>query len=225
MNKNVSLNLKESVLDFILVLSESHRSILTKNPPLMKLLLDVLCYLSSLKINEEDLVEGQATIQDVSLWLIEALAINLPKKKFFSLVYNNVKMMIGSGNRDQMNTGFLILAGVSEGCYEQLRKNLADLLTNVLPIGFSSSDPIVKGSAIKAVSYFSEFLQPDILTYHKLLIPVFLSSVNDSSIIVCEKSLFAVDIFCENMESQVIEYLPAIMPQMVAVLTNPNSSK
>ena len=57
---------------------------------------------------------------------------------------------------------------------------------------------------MKALTYFSEYLVPDIIKYHKVIIPALTNSFNDLNKLVSEKAMIAVDIFCGNMEPEEI---------------------
>ena len=42
--------------------------------------------------------EDEESIQDIALWLIESLAINLPKKKIYSVLMEAIKILINTNN-------------------------------------------------------------------------------------------------------------------------------
>lgn len=71
-----------------------------------------------------------------------------------------------------MNAGFLILAAMSEGLQDQLRRSLQNPLMNkLIPMGLSDQRTEVRGGAIKALTYFAEWLQPEFLIYDNVVIP------------------------------------------------------
>lgn len=69
----------------------------------------------------------------------------------------------------------------------------------LIPRGLNHPAPEVRGAAINALSYFSEYLIPDIVSYHATIIPAMLKSFDDLSPKVAEKALIAVDVFFDNM--------------------------
>ena len=109
---------------------------------------------------------------------------------------------------------------MAEGCAEKLKKNLQNPVMNVLiPKGLNHAAPEVRGAAINALSYFSEYLIPDIVDYHAQIIPSMMAYVGDASTKVAEKALIAVDVFFENMEEDDIKnYLPTVIPRLSEVL-------
>lgn len=72
----------------------------------------------------------------------------------------------------------------------------------LIPKGLNSPAPEVRGAAINALSYFSEYLIPDIVDYHATIIPSMISHIDDLSNKVAEKALIAIDVFFDNMEEE-----------------------
>ena len=104
-----------------------------------------------------------------------------------------------------MNTGFLILGAISEGCADKLKKNLQNPVMNqLIPLGLNNMAAEVRGAAINALCYFSEHLVPDIFDYHGVIIPALVKQVRDVSHKVGGKALVAIDVFFDGMEKEVI---------------------
>lgn len=94
-NKKLPLNVKETGLDFILVVSEQNRKVLSKNSELLnKVIRDIvgLCALPFKKEEEED------SLQDVALWLIESLSLSLPNKTFYPVIMAEIGVLLQAGN-------------------------------------------------------------------------------------------------------------------------------
>jgi vesicle coat complex subunit len=125
-----------------------------------------------------------------------------------------------------MNTGYLVLGAISEGCAEKIKKNLQNPIMNVLiPKGLAHSAPEVRGAAINALCYFSEHLIPDIFEYHAVIIPNMVTHIADLSPKVVSKALIAIDVFFDGMDPDDIhQYLPLVIPKLVQVLVNPHST-
>lgn len=51
----------------------------------------------------------------------------------------------------------------------------------LIPKGLNNPAPEVRGAAINALSYFSEYLIPDIVKFHATIIPAMMNYVNDAS--------------------------------------------
>jgi hypothetical protein len=90
--------------------------------------------------------------------------------------------LINSEDIHKNNTGFLLLGSMAQGCSERLKKNLQNPVMNVLiPKGLAHNAPEVRGAAIQALSYFSEYLIPDIVHYHSTIIPEMMKHIGDMS--------------------------------------------
>lgn len=81
-------------------------------------------------------------MQEVALWLIETLSINIKAKKIYPVLFEAATALINSADKNQANTGFLILGSMSEGCNDKLKKNLQNPVMNVLiPKGLQHEAP------------------------------------------------------------------------------------
>ena len=190
----------------------------------MKHVIDCIFLVSCNKSKQEEF-DDLETIQDIGLLLLREFANTLPKKKLYPLLRDNIKLLMESGQDDKIEAGFLILANISEGCCEYLKRDLINPIMNIyIAKGLSSQNSSVKSAAIYALCYFSEFLLPDILAFHKMIIPNLLANFNDLSKRVSERAIFTIDIFCENMEQDITEYLEILVPQLISTLDNANSS-
>ena len=115
--------------------------------------------------------------------MIETLSINIKAKKIYPVLFEAATALINSNDKNQANTGFLILGSMSEGCNDKLKKNLQNPVMNVLiPKGLQHEAPEVRGAAINALCFFSEHLVPDIFEYHGIIIPAMVKYTNDLSV-------------------------------------------
>ena len=154
------------------------------------------------------------------------MSINLKTKKIYPILLEAAVALINSDDTNQNNTGFLVLSGMAEGCQHKLKKNLQNPVMNVLiPKGLSHQAPEVRGAAIAAISYFSEFLVPEIVEFHATVIPLMMNSFSDMSTKVAEKALIATDVFFDNMdEDDIKSYLPIVIPKLTEVLMSQSST-
>ena len=73
------------------------------------------------------------------MWLILNLIVNLNKKKIYTILLESCDQFIKSQQPDKMNTAFLLLAQMAEGCSELLERNLSNPVMNVfIPAGLNS---------------------------------------------------------------------------------------
>ena len=50
-------------------------------------------------------------------------------------------------------------------------------MNKILPLGLNHAQTEVKGAALTALCYFADFLKPEILIYHKLILPSLLTNL------------------------------------------------
>eukprot|EP01016_Furgasonia_blochmanni_P051553 TRINITY_DN812_c0_g1_i25.p1 TRINITY_DN812_c0_g1~~TRINITY_DN812_c0_g1_i25.p1 ORF type:complete len:697 (+),score=266.54 TRINITY_DN812_c0_g1_i25:139-2229(+) len=101
---------------------------------------------------------------------------------------------------------------------------IRDSLNTYINKGLASPTSRVRAAAVTAVSYLSEFLMPDILLFHKIIIPALLANFRDLDTELSQRAIFAVDLFCDNLDEQVVEYLPLLVPQLLLILEDNNST-
>jgi len=225
-NKSLSIALKEAGLDIITTLAYHHRAVLTSDLKILNNIIISLISMASQPFSKPQIEDGVETLQDIALWLIETLTLRLPKKYVYKTIMNEINKLIHSNDENYMNSGFLILASISEGCAHLLKKDLEKvLLADFIALGISQNSSKVRGAAITALGYLSEFLVPDIVDYHAIIIPILLKAFNEEDLKVAEKAVFSMDIFCENMEKEIIPYLTTIMPCLAGLITNSRSTK
>ena len=212
------------MIDFIYEVSNNNRKVLSRDLELLKKVLEALTILANEEITEQDFEQNES-IQDSSLNLIEILSLNLPKKKIFKLLLEIITNLITSGVNNKINTGFCILASITEGCSEQLKPILSNPIMNVfIATGLANEAPEVKGAAIKCLSFMSEHLIPEIIAFHKVIIPALIQNFSNSNTKIAEKAMIAIDIFSENMNEEIVDYLPALLPQIISVVTSNSTS-
>lgn len=83
-------------------------------------------------IIEEDCEDNSETIQDVAVQLIENISINLQKKHVYSIVMKCVEFLLKSNNTNQINTGYLVMAAIVEGCADKMRKHLDIIMSTYI---------------------------------------------------------------------------------------------
>lgn len=215
LNKKLELKVRERVLDMIVTIAQAHKSIFNKNQQLLAKIIEVVCFLISEPFQKrrkgEDLEddEVQDNLQDIALWVISQLGFCLNKKKLFKILLEAITLLLNSNEPNKQNSAFLILAQISEALSDQISKHISNpIMNNFVPRGLASEYPEVKGACIKAISYLTEYIPDEIMQYHAQILPPIVNSlISSTNVKIVEKSIFTIDIFCENMESEIIPYL------------------
>jgi len=205
LKKDLPIAFKESGLEILTVISDYRRPIYTKNSQLLCEVLKTLFFLGldKSKIEERDTEE---TVQDIVMFALESFSKDLPKKKYFPLIKAKCTELLMSNDPNDHELMFLIYASVSEGLSDCLKPMLPDLMTNVFPHGLNNANDDIKMACIKACFHFSEFLQPEIVDHHEKVLPALINSLDTcTKTEINESTVFAIDIFVENMEEKHIK--------------------
>jgi len=55
-------------------------------------------------------------VQEIALWLIETLAVTVKPKKIYPVLFEAAVNLVKSEDTNMINTGFLVLGAICEGC-------------------------------------------------------------------------------------------------------------
>ncbi|XP_068205892.1 importin-4-like [Palaemon carinicauda] len=163
---------------------------------------------------------------------LDACALHLPPDKLLPCLMSHVEPALKSGNPHQVKGAYLALAMVAEGCSDTLRiKHLHPLLQCICH-GITNENQLIRNSALFALGQFAEHLQPDISKYHAELLPVLFDYLTQTCVIVrsggsdppgVDRMFYALEMFCENLEGELLPHLPALMERLFGVLGAPTS--
>lgn len=163
---------------------------------------------------------------------LDACALHLPPDKLLPCLMAQVEPALKSGNPHQVKGAYLALAMVAEGCADTLRHKHLHPLLQCICHGITSENQLVRNSALFALGQFAEHLQPDISKYHADLLPVLFDYLTQICVLVgkggsdppgVDRMFYALEVFCENLEGELLPHLPALMERLFAVLAAPTS--
>ncbi|XP_069944549.1 importin-4-like isoform X2 [Cherax quadricarinatus] len=158
---------------------------------------------------------------------LDACALHLPPDKLLPCLMGHVEPALKSGNPHQVKGAYLALAMVAEGCADTLRNKHLHPLLQCICHGITNENQLVRNSALFALGQFAEHLQPDISKYHAELLPVLFDYLTQTCVVVgsggsdppgVDRMFYALEVFCENLESELLPHLPALMERLFAVL-------
>ena len=107
-------------------------------------------------------------------------------------------------------------------------------MQKIFPKVINHQHVIVKGAAIHALSYLSEFLQPDILMYHQVIMPALINHCqnieaipgqtqkqHDDNLRIVSKAASSLEVFISSLEEDQIEpYLPQLIPTFGKIINS-----
>ena len=85
-------------MELISTISLHHRSVFNKNPTIIQQVVNTLCAVIATPFREEDLDDYEESVQDVALYLIQTLTLNLNKKKIYGVLLEVVQKLITVNN-------------------------------------------------------------------------------------------------------------------------------
>merc|ERR1712226_1659107 len=99
-------------------------------------------------------------------------------------------------------------------------------MDKVFPYGISHANEAVKEAALKACSYFSQYLQPEIVDYHDKVLTAMLRELQkDLKQDMLQSILVAIDLFVENMEEhQIKDYIDLLVNRLVTTVNLPEEN-
>lgn len=207
---------------------------------ILRILLTIMA-LSQGEDNEEDEMLGEEELGTQSpgsyaAQVLDVLSLNLPPERVFLPVLQLVVPWTSSSNKLERKAALIAIAVMAEGCSEYIKKqgHLASLLQHVYN-SMSDREPIVCNAALFAVGQFSEYLQPDINQFSSQLLPSlldYLAHVTSGDAIRGQgkanvsltRTFYALEKFCESLESDVLPYLPTIMEKFFITYASCHSS-
>lgn len=223
MNPNMDISTQEVAIDLVADIAESHKPVLAKNLELLQHVVDTMCALTMNKSKPQGLDDAES-IQDLALMLILDLAGQIAKKKIYPIFKKNIDKLIQANDPWKLEAALFILGSISQGCCEYLKRDLDVIINTYVQAALSNQIPEVRASGIYAICYFAENLCPDILSYHKVIIPALLKHVDDADTVVAQRAIFTIDLFCQNMEDDIAEYAELLIPSFLTVLDNAKST-
>jgi len=126
--------------------------------------------------------------------------------------------MFESSNTAAVEGAFLILGNLSEGCCEYLRRELPTLMKAYVQKGLESSNHDIKVAAFTAINYFAEFLVPEIIVFHEVILPLLIKNLDDTNQKALEGNVACLEIFCEEMNEDIINYIPNLIPKFIDLI-------
>lgn len=127
---------------------------------------------------------------------------------------------------------YLAIAVIAEGCSEHIRTKYLESFLQCICKGITEESPILRNAALFSLGQFSEHLQPEISQYASQLLPVLFDYLSHMCIQLqndgkeppsVDRMFYAMENFCENLDKELLPYLPTLMERLFFVL-NPTYS-
>lgn len=233
---NLEMNVRDTAALIVGVLSESRPKSIGKDKELLSLTLNTIFNL--IETSEEsgagalfqsnphwrdddeefDPEEEGATATSMAQGTLDMLADVVPNKYIFQPV---VEMCFGrfqSPNENHRKAGIACLGVVAEGCADNFREHLAEIMPIVLQAAGDTSAS-VRECACFTLGQLSEHCQPDILSFSNQVLPVAFALLDDNAPTVQATSCYVLEMFCERLEPEKVRpFLDHLVRKLVQML-------
>ena len=130
-------------------------------------ILRVVCPLLA-EVNNQD--DDDMSMDRAAAEVLDTMAINLPKKQVFPLVFEFSVGNAGNPNPNCREASVMALGVITEGCSEGMKKRLSDIISLVLQ-ALQDPEQNVRGAASFTLGQFAEYLQPEISECYETVLP------------------------------------------------------
>ena len=162
--------------------------------------------------------DGGPTQTSMAQGTLDMLACELPKKYIFEPVVSRCVARLGSADPNHRKAGIACIGVIAEGCAEQLRDHLSELMPHVFRAA-GDADARVRECACFALGQISEHCQPEVLSYASQILPIVFALLDDSNIAVQATSCYVLEMFCERLEPDGVRpLLDPLVKKLAAML-------
>ncbi|XP_055322338.1 importin-4-like isoform X2 [Sitodiplosis mosellana] len=184
--------------------------------------------------DEEEYFAEESSPKTSATQTMNELALHIPPEKLIPPLLALLEPALQANDPLYKKAAYLSIAVIAEGCSEAICNKYLRVLLDCVKNGISDPNPIVRNAAFFSLGQFAEFLQPEISKYANEILPIlfeFLQSLcneirngqpEPKSI---ERMFYALEVFCENLEDEIIPHLPALLERLFETLNPANSVK
>lgn len=233
-NPQIHLRIREHASEILCLLIETKPKFISKAnllEPIVRSCLEVMAQDGSISLpfqydeEEEDLDDEDHELLKVrspcmfAAKLLSMCSQHLPSKKVTDAIMNLVTKIMDNPQASTLHrkSSIIALACLAEGNPGYLRRKISLVLQMVDNL-LRDSDPVPREAAAFSLMYFSEHLQPEILTHHQTLLPMLMTMVNDPCDTVRQRVAETLDSLCENVAENLDPYIPQLMPLLLSAI-------
>eukprot|EP00559_Dactyliosolen_fragilissimus_P001115 CAMPEP_0184862296 /NCGR_PEP_ID=MMETSP0580-20130426/6766_1 /TAXON_ID=1118495 /ORGANISM="Dactyliosolen fragilissimus" /LENGTH=1085 /DNA_ID=CAMNT_0027360083 /DNA_START=537 /DNA_END=3794 /DNA_ORIENTATION=+ len=218
---NLDINVRDSAALVIATMAESYSKTFGKDEALLGDVLETLFQLiensnesaagalfdsnPAWKEDVEELADDDdddnATETSIAQGTLDMIACEIPKKYVFNPVITRCLTRLASSQEQHRKAGVACLGVIAEGCSENIREHLNDLMPHILRAA-SDASAQVRECACFCLGQVSEHCQPEILSYSTQVLPVVFALLDDATVTVQATSCYVLEMFCERLEPE-----------------------
>ncbi|XP_063971757.1 importin-4-like isoform X1 [Lytechinus pictus] len=234
-NGNLGNNARVKALSFISWLTKLKKKTILKNKlvmPILNILFPIMCEPTTKEEEDEEEDDNGEEVESSSpssyaAQVLDTMALHLPPDKLVPHLLQLVQPALESEDPYHKKAGLVSLAVLAEGCADYVcKKHLEQFLESICN-GIRDTRPLVYNAGLFALGQFSEHLQPEISRYHNQLLPLLFGYLAQTSSQNAEQRpkgitriYYALEMFCENLGTELVPYLPTLMEHLLTMLHN-----
>ncbi|KAK3086441.1 hypothetical protein FSP39_018454, partial [Pinctada imbricata] len=245
-NTELGDNVRVKAMSFIASLIKMKKKAFLKHKlvdTVLSVLFPIICDSEDLDEEEEEALGDNESERPAQYapQVIDMMALHLPPDKLIPNVVGyyctvdiqsmiDVDMMkmvephMSSEKASHRRATYICLAVVAEGCADYITNRHLQAVLHCVVTGLNDPDHTVRNAALFALGQFSEHLQPDISKFASELLPLIFNYVNKAAQEAeknpkgLTRSYYALEMFCESLEKEILPYLPQLMEHMLRIL-------
>ncbi|GMM53208.1 Kap123 protein [Starmerella bacillaris] len=168
--------------------------------------------------DEDD--EDDVTVLTLCLQALENLAARLPPSHVIAPLLQLLPSLVHTSDPALQRAGYLAFSVSCEGAPDFVASESATLLPWIVE-GLQNNDISVRYAALQALCQFGEASGDELGKKHQTLVPLVYGILDAApSLKVCESACTALAAIMRNLSNEIVtnEYLPGLMPRLLAVV-------
>jgi len=223
-NENLDDSLRVKSITFLGRLTKLKKKTIVKHKlyiPMIQVIFNVMASQDLPDDYDDEDAEDDNSPALASTQSLDLLALHLPPEKYITALLTQVQPALSSPNPVHQRAAYQALAVSAEGCMESIRSKYLNNFLQILATGIKNEHPAVKNAALYMLGQFSEYIQPEISNHANDILPVLLeyldkaletqASGKDKSTTTVSRIFYALETFCENLETKLVPHLELIM--------------
>lgn len=239
LSRNVKLeeSVRVKAITFISWLIRLKKKILLKQKliePIIGILFELMSIAPEIEEEDEEYFGSNesSTPMTCATQAMDVLALHIPPKFLIPPLLALLEPALRGADPLAKKASYLAISVLAEGCSEAICAKYLRPLLDCIKNGITDSNPMIRNAALFALGQFSEHLQPQISQYAEEILPILFeflqqlcnqirSGGKEPSHI--DRVFYALETYCENLEEELIPYLPILMERLFEAL-DPNNS-
>lgn len=156
--------------------------------------------LSKLEESKEQALKDEEPFNHVIFDVFKNISKNAQKKKLGPLLNKYLNQMLQQGKEEYLEIMYFIYGAVVEGLADFYKPHIKDLLERVIKPGVNHASSNVRKVAMRTVLMISEYLMPEIATFHADIMPMLIENLTSDDLKQVADSLCCIDVYLGGLE-------------------------